>query len=466
MGYAGNGNYFEYDVMNKAKSKFVCQSCGAVHQKWSGRCDACGAWNSIEEEFFSKGTSAYIKNQNPTDCKIEMHSLTHPTLENMRDSSGMPELDRALGGGLVKGSAILLGGDPGIGKSTLLLQLADRVSNQESYCLYISGEESEEQIKLRALRLSINNNNVKLACGTMLKDILSLMENSKQACVVIIDSIQTMYHDEISAAPGTVSQVRACAFELIQVAKKKCITLILVGHVTKDGQIAGPKVLEHMVDAVLYFEGEAGNGFRIIRAVKNRYGAANEIGIFEMQDGGLMEVNNPSSLFLSERTEPISGVAVFAGIEGSRPILVEVQALIVPTFMASPRRSAVGWDNNRLAMLLAVLNSRYGLNLLDKEVYLNFAGGIKMNEPAADLAVAAALISATNGIPIDHNTVFFGEIGLSGEVRKVSHHDMRQNEAFKLGFKHSICPTTNKKNACNIEQLSIIRIDELKKIIC
>lgn len=450
--------------MAKAKSRFVCQECGAVHQKWVGKCEACDAWNSITEEVVSQKTTAYIKGP-ASKGGLEMHDINEPAAFIMRTPTGLPELDRALGGGIVTGSAILIGGDPGIGKSTLLLQVADKMSNAERYCLYLSGEESPEQIKLRAQRLNIKDSHVQLACGILLKDMIALMEVPNPPSVMIIDSIQTIYHDEISSAPGTVSQVRACAFELIQVAKRRGITLVLVGHVTKDGQIAGPKVLEHMVDAVLYFEGEQGNSFRIVRAVKNRFGAANEIGVFEMHDSGLSEVTNPSSLFLSERSEQVSGVTVFAGMEGSRPILVEVQALIVPTFMASPRRSTLGWDNNRLAMLIAVLNSRYGLNLLDKEVYLNFAGGIRIQEPAADMAVVAALISAAGDKPIDPGTVFFGEIGLSGEVRRVSHHDARVSEAHKLGFKKVVCPQPAKNNTCKILQTSVTRIDELKKFI-
>jgi len=450
--------------MSKAKTRFICQECGAIHQKWAGKCEACNAWNSISEEVVSKKVTPYIKNSTGKGS-LEMHDINAPATFVMRNSSGMPELDRALGGGMVTGSAILIGGDPGIGKSTLLLQVADKMSREDGYCLYLSGEESPEQIKLRAQRLNIKDSRVQLACGILLKDMMALIEAPNPPSIIIIDSIQTAYHDEISSAPGTVSQVRACAFELIQATKRRDITLILVGHVTKDGQIAGPKVLEHMVDTVLYFEGEQGNSFRIIRAVKNRFGAANEIGVFEMHDNGLSEVTNPSSLFLSERSEPVSGVTVFAGMEGSRPILVEVQALIVPTFMASPRRSTLGWDNNRLAMLIAVLNARYGLNLLDKEVYLNFAGGIRIQEPAADMAVIAALISAAGDTPIDPKTVFFGEVGLSGEVRRVSHHDLRIAEAQKLGFKTVVCPQPAKNNACNIVQNSLTRIDELKKII-
>lgn len=450
--------------MSKAKTRFICQECGAIHQKWVGRCDSCLGWNTIVEEVVNlKSTPNMISSFQGQG--LEVHDLTEQPSIVMRKTTQIPELDRVLGGGLVSGSALLIGGDPGIGKSTLLLQVVDKMSSQDEHCLYISGEESAEQIKLRADRLGIRNPSVRLACGILLRDMIAMLSVSNPPSLVIIDSIQTIYHDEISSAPGTVTQVRSCAFELIQVAKKKNITLIFVGHVTKDGQLAGPKVLEHMVDAVLYFEGENGNSFRIVRAVKNRFGAAGEIGVFEMSDAGLSEVMNPSSLFLSDRNSDVSGVSVFAGMEGTRPILIEVQALIVPTFMASPRRSAIGWDNNRLAMLIAVLNSRCGLNLLDKEVYLNFTGGIRVQEPAADMAVVSALISAALDKPIDRGSVFFGEIGLSGEIRRVSHHDSRVSEAEKLGFKKVISPEPMKNNTCKIVQKYVTQISELKNII-
>jgi DNA repair protein RadA/Sms len=419
--------------MSKALSEFTCQECGTRYRKWQGKCDGCGAWNTIFQE--SLPTSPFIKKKKAAN-KHQLFDLDAAEQKIMRDVIGIEEFDRTLGGGMVKGSVTLLGGEPGIGKSTILLQLASKLAENERKTLYISGEESLEQIKLRAKRLQTINPHTKVATITLLSDILTAInELSPEYGLIIIDSIQTLYHDEINSAPGTVSQVRACAFELIRAAKSKNIALILVGHVTKDGQIAGPKVLEHMVDTVLYFEGDHNNEFRIIRSVKNRFGAANEIGIFEMTESGLVEVKNPSSIFLPSRDHDISGSTIFPGMEGSRPILLEIQALIVPSFLATPRRGVVGWDVNRLAMMIAVLNARFGLNLLDKEVYLNVTGGLKINEPGADIAVAAALISAASNLAIDGKTVFIGEVGLSGELRQTTHMEQRLNEAYKLGFK-------------------------------
>jgi DNA repair protein RadA/Sms len=335
---------------------------------------------------------------------------------------------------------VLIGGDPGIGKSTLLLQAAASLGSLGNNIYYISGEESIDQVRLRAKRLGLEKSGVKLASTTNVLDILKTLDNKDMPTAVIIDSIQTMYIEDLASAPGTVSQVRASAGELTMLAKRKNIILIIVSHVTKDGQIAGPKVLEHLVDTVLYFEGERGHQFRILRSIKNRFGAANEIGVFEMSEMGLSEVSNPSELFLSSRSENISGAAVFAGMEGTRPILVEVQALIAPSFMPTPRRAVVGWDLNRLSMIIAVLNARFGLNLGDKEVYLNVAGGLRINEPGADLAVAAALISAARDIPLPDNCAVMGELGLSGEVRMVSGIDVRLKEAAKLGFENIIVP--------------------------
>jgi DNA repair protein RadA/Sms len=435
-----------------AKNFYSCQECGTIHSKWSGKCPDCGAWNSLIEEYETGGAtnsvggnlstniSAKAKNIKEKGKKIEMAGLDALGIDVPRIKVGMVELDRVLGGGLVKGSAILIGGDPGIGKSTLLLQTAASLSNNGANIFYISGEESIDQVRLRAKRLGLDKSGVKLACSTNVLDIIKTIDVKDSPQVVIIDSIQTMYIEELSSAPGTVSQVRACAGELTMLAKRKNITLLIVSHVTKDGQIAGPKVLEHMVDTVLYFEGERGYQFRILRAIKNRYGAANEIGVFEMNDIGLSQVLNASELFLSSRSENISGAAVFAGMEGTRPILVEVQALIAPSFIPTPRRAVVGWDLNRLAMIIAVLNARFGLNLGDKEVYLNIAGGLKINEPAADLAVALSLISASKDISLPNSCVAMGELGLSGEVRMVSGIDMRIKEAVKLGFKNIILP--------------------------
>lgn len=443
--------------MAKSSTQFVCQSCGSVTNKWSGKCDACGEWNCIAEE---QGATTVPKGLSKAKGKgIDWQALDADTEGSKRISTGILELDRVLGGGLVEGSAILIGGDPGIGKSTLLLQMVVRLSQQEVACAYISGEESTAQISLRAKRLGLTHGGVKLASATSVRDIITSLDGVKAPDVVIIDSIQTMYIDNIEAAPGTVSQVRACSHELIRFAKRKNIALFLVGHVTKDGQIAGPRVLEHMVDTVLYFEGERGYPFRILRSVKNRFGGTDEIGVFEMADEGLKEVTNPSALFLSARSEAVSGAAVFAGIEGSRPLLLEIQALVSPSYMSSPRRAVVGWDSNRLAMLLAVLETRLGLRFSDKEVYLNVAGGLKISEPAADLAVAAALISATFDTPLPSECVFFGEIGLSGEIRQVARADARLKEAEKLGFKSSMNPPlkSTKSLTITVKTLDTIR---------
>lgn len=434
--------------MAKAHSHFVCQACGSVTSKWSGKCDSCGEWNTIAEEAQPESAPKGLKPGK--SGKIEFQALAAETEDAARFPTGIGELDRVLGGGLVQGSAILIGGDPGIGKSTLLLQAVVAAAKNGHSVAYISGEESVAQISLRAKRLELTHAGVQLAAATSVRDIMSSLDtpplSPPQAGgkkggvdIAVIDSVQTVYIDNIEAAPGTVSQVRAASHELIRLAKRRGMTLFLVGHVTKDGQIAGPRVLEHMVDTVLYFEGERGHPYRILRSVKNRFGGTEEIGVFEMGDLGLQEVTNPSALFLSGRAERVSGSAVFAGMEGSRPMLVEVQALVAPTFMSSPRRAVVGWDSNRLAMLLAVLETRAGMRFSDKEVYLNIAGGLRISEPAADLAVAAALISALYDMPVPETCVFFGEIGLSGEVRRVGRSDARLKEAEKLGFSRAVC---------------------------
>lgn len=435
-----NSNYATM-VKTKKRLTYYCQDCGTKHSKWSGRCEHCGTWDSIVEE--AEGAAQHMGSRaNHAGNKIEFVDLLGPVTEQPRTTTAIKELDRVLGGGLVKGSAILLGGDPGIGKSTLLLQLVSTLSQQGCSCVYISGEESVDQVRLRAKRMGVSGDTVKLASATLVNDISTTLDTPNAPDLVIIDSIQTMFLEEIGSAPGTVSQVRSSAHELIRIAKSRGTSMVLVGHVTKEGQIAGPKLLEHMVDTVLYFEGERGHNFRILRAVKNRFGAANEIGVFEMKDKGLEEVPNPSSLFLSERQGGVSGSAVFAGLEGTRPVLVEVQALVSPSLMANPRRAVVGWDSNRLAMLLAVLQTRYGISFGDKEVYLNMAGGLRIAEPAADLAVATALLSAVTDIAVPEEHVVFGEIGLSGEIRMVGQADIRLKEAEKLGFKGAIVPSS------------------------
>jgi DNA repair protein RadA/Sms len=447
--------------MAKSTSNYVCQSCGSVSNKWAGKCDACGSWNTMVEEVAEsapKGLSA------GKGRKLEWVPLSKETEDAPRKATGIGELDRTLGGGLVAGSAVLIGGDPGIGKSTLLLQAAVAMAARGLNVAYISGEESVAQVSLRAKRLGLLNANVILASATSVRDIIASLEASK-AEMVVIDSIQTMYVDNIEAAPGTVSQVRAASNELIRMAKKRGLTLFLVGHVTKDGQIAGPRVLEHMVDTVLYFEGERGHPFRILRSVKNRFGGTDEIGVFEMADMGLREVTNPSALFISGRKSDVSGACVFAGMEGSRPLLVEIQALVAPTYMTSPRRAVVGWDTNRLAMVLAVLETRLGIRFSDKEVYLNVAGGLKITEPAADLTVVTALISALNDVPVSSGTVVFGEIGLSGEVRQVARMDARLKEAEKLGFTRAICPETKLAKGATLRMTTLSQIADLVEAV-
>lgn len=438
--------------MTKKKTAFSCQSCGAIHFKWSGKCTDCGAWNSLVEEFAEGGASHFTrisddkKSKNSDGKKIELVQLTGEAQNFPRIQTKINELDRVLGGGLVQGSVVLIGGDPGIGKSTLLLQTAESLAAGKNQVVYISGEESIDQIRLRAQRMGVKQDSIQLAATTNIAEIVNSIDGKKLPTVVIIDSIQTMFLNELASAPGTVSQVRAAAGELTIFAKKNNITLLIVSHVTKDGQIAGPKVLEHMVDTVLYFEGEKDLHFRILRSIKNRFGAANEIGVFEMNEIGLSEVSNPSELFLTSYDRETSGSIVFAGVEGTRPILVEIQALVSPSFIPTPRRAVVGWDANRLAMVIAVLNSRFGLNLFDKEVYLNIVGGLKIEETAADLAVACALISAARDIALPSSTIAIGEVGLSGEVRMVGNLEGRLKEAAKLGFRNCLIPKANEKN--------------------
>ena len=423
--------------MPRPSTRYVCQNCGASYPRWAGRCDSCGSWNTLAEETVSvaPGARASAGRGRP----VELVALDAVSPDMPRHATGIAELDRVCGGGLVPGSAVLIGGDPGIGKSTLLLQAACRLAAGRS-CAYISGEEAIDQIRLRAARLGLDGASVGLAAVTNVGDIVSTIGAVGGPDVVIIDSIQTMYVEAMDSAPGTVGQVRAAAAELIRAAKARGVTLFIVGHVTKDGAIAGPRVLEHMVDTVLYFEGERGHQFRILRAVKNRFGPTDEIGVFEMTGHGLMEVANPSELFLADRHGDISGAAVFAGIEGTRPVLVELQALVAPSPLGTPRRAVIGWDSARLAMVLAVLEARCGVAVGASDVYLNVAGGLRVSEPAADLAVAAALLSSLTGEPVPADTVVFGEIGLSGEVRMVGQADARLKEAAKLGFSQVISP--------------------------
>ena len=425
---------------------FTCQACGAASSRWSGRCEACGEWNSIVED---KPLSAGPASKSLGALKGRAVALSDLSTEEPpppRTVSGVDEFDRVLGGGLVAASAILVGGDPGIGKSTLLLQAAANFARKGLKTIYVSGEEAPAQVRMRAQRLGLADAPVKLAAETNLRNILTTLETERPA-LAVIDSIQTMWADNVESAPGSVSQVRAAAHELVTFAKTRGVSVVLVGHVTKEGQIAGPRVVEHMVDTVLYFEGERGHQFRILRAVKNRFGPADEIGVFEMTGAGLAEVANPSALFLSDRETPAPGSVVFAGIEGTRPVLVELQALVAPSTLAQPRRSVLGWDGGRLAMILAVLEARVGIPFAGLDVYLNVAGGMKINEPAADLAVAAALMSAREDVSLPADTVVFGEISLSGALRPVSQAENRLKEAQKLGFTTAIAPARSKFGA-------------------
>jgi DNA repair protein RadA/Sms len=447
--------------MAKNQKSYVCQSCGSVTSKWGGKCEACNEWNTIVEEVSESAPKGL--GQGRKGKSLDIVSLKGETNQNIpRHHSGVAEFDRVTGGGIVPGSAILIGGDPGIGKSTLLLQVVCKLASAGKTCLYVSGEEAVDQVRLRARRLGLEKAPVALASATSVRYIVASMEDpSNPMDLIVIDSIQTMYVDTVESAPGTVTQVRTCTQELIRVAKKRNIAILFVGHVTKEGQIAGPRVLEHMVDAVLYFEGDRGHQFRILRTVKNRFGPTDEIGVFEMANEGLVEVPNPSALFLAQRQDNVAGSAVLAGLEGTRPVLVEVQALVAPSPLGTPRRAVIGWDSNRLAMVLAVLEARCGVTLSQSDIFLNIAGGIRISEPAADLAVAAALLSSQSNIPVPGNTVFFGEVGLAGEIRSVSQPDVRLKEAAKLGFDRAVIPQRPSKKGAAPAKLEGLRVEEI-----
>ncbi|MCA0977538.1 DNA repair protein RadA [Qipengyuania flava] len=432
--------------MAKPKKRYICQACGSVSHRWQGQCADCAEWNTLVED--APATVFSLKHDLSSGGRaVEFVDLDKPGEMPIRQKTGLAEFDRALGGGLVPGSAILMGGDPGIGKSTLLLQAAAKVARDGHSVAYVSGEEASGQVRMRAARLGLSDAPVKLAAATGVRDILTTLGQMETPKFLVIDSIQTMHSDTIEGAPGTVSQVRGCAFELIRYAKENGVALVLVGHVTKDGNIAGPRVLEHMVDVVMSFEGERSHQYRILRALKNRFGAVDEIGVFSMEGEGLEEVENPSMLFLSGREQPMAGSAVFPAMEGTRPVLIEIQALIVRLQSgATPRRAVVGWDSGRLAMLLAVLESRCGLSFSSAEVYLNVAGGYRLSDPAADLAVAAALVSALADKPLPDRSVWLGEVSLAGEVRPVAHGNVRLREAAKLGFERGYGPADPKNN--------------------
>ena len=429
--------------MARSTLAFVCQSCGVAHPKWSGRCDDCGAWNTLVEEQAAPPAGATARRTGKGRAFV-LEGLSSASEEPTRRLTQIAEFDRVAGGGLVPGSALLLCGDPGVGKSTLVLQVMAAYAGPKKSAVYISGEEALAQVRLRAARMGLADAPVQLGSATCVEDILATIATAPPPDILVIDSIQTVWTSALDAAPGTIAQVRTATHDLVRYAKASGTALILIGHVTKDGQIAGPKAVEHLVDAVLYFEGERGHHFRILRAVKNRFGATDEIGVFEMTGSGLAEVSNPSALFLGDRSGLAPGAAVFAGMEGTRPLLCEIQALTAPTGYGTPRRAVVGWDAGRLSMILAVLDARAGLGMSGRDVYLNVAGGLKIAEPAADLAAAAALISSFTGRPLPKDTVIFGEIALSGDVRPAPHAEARLKEAAKLGFARAFVPAGTK----------------------
>lgn len=448
--------------MAKGKTSiFFCQSCGYESSKWMGQCPGCKEWNTFVEEVVDKKSAGTLSKQkaNAEEAKVLPLSQIEMTYDK-RVSTGMKELDRVLGGGIVQGSMVLVGGDPGIGKSTLLLQVCKNLSEQKVKVLYISGEESLQQIKIRAERIGTFGDSLKLFCETNLDTIKAVIDREKPQ-IVVIDSIQTMFNEEVSSAPGSVSQVRESTGVLMQIAKGMGISIFIVGHVTKEGVVAGPRVLEHMVDTVLYFEGDRHAAYRILRGVKNRFGSTNEIGVFEMRQSGLEEVENPSEYMLSGKPEGASGSVVACSMEGTRPILLEVQALVCHSNFGIPRRTAAGTDFNRVNLLMAVLEKRLGLKLGDCDAYVNIAGGIKMNEPAIDLGIVLALISSYKDKPIDEKTICFGEVGLSGEVRAVNMAEQRVLEAKKLGFEVCILPEVCKKSMTNIKGIRLIGVSTI-----
>src|SRR5580698_5378994 len=446
--------------MAKSSTTFVCQSCGASHAKWSGKCEACGGWNTVTEEGIAppqgSGAVRRIKGR-----PIALEDLKSQDAPPQRRPTGIAEFDRVTGGGLVPGSALLVGGDPGIGKSTIILQALGKYAQNGGHAIYMSGEEAMAQVRMRAARMGLSDAPLMLGAATNVEDILATLEAGPPPGVVAIDSIQTIWTSALDAAPGTIAQLRTASFDLVRYAKASGAALLLVGHVTKDGQIAGPKAIEHLVDAVLYFEGERGHHFRVLRAVKNRFGATDEIGVFEMTGQGLAEVANPSSLFLGDRESAAPGTAVFAGLEGTRPLLCEIQALVAATGYGTPRRAVVGWDTGRLAMILAVLDARAGVGIGGSDVYLNVAGGLKIAEPAADLAAAAALVSSFGGEALPRDCVFFGEISLSGDVRPVPQAELRLKEAAKLGFKAAYIPKGTRTDAAGLKLTEVTSVADL-----
>ncbi|MFB3171094.1 DNA repair protein RadA [Neobacillus sp. 179-C4.2 HS] len=457
--------------MVKRKTKFMCQECGYESPKWLGKCPGCGEWNKMVEEVEVTGGNrrgAFAHSQGVSTLAAKPTPITAiESLSEPRILTDLNELNRVLGGGVVKGSLVLIGGDPGIGKSTLLLQVSSQLANKGNQVLYISGEESLRQTKLRAERLGIKSENLLVYAETNLEEINRTIENTNPS-FVIIDSIQTVFHPEVTSAPGSVSQVRECTSELMRIGKTKGIAIFIVGHVTKEGSIAGPRLLEHMVDTVLYFEGERHHTYRILRAVKNRFGSTNEMGIFEMKEFGLDEVANPSEIFLEERSQGAAGSTVVASMEGTRPVLVEIQALISPTSFGNPRRMATGIDHNRVPLLMAVLEKRMGMLLQNQDAYLKVAGGVKLDEPAIDLAIIVSIASSFRDRPTRATDCIIGEVGLTGEVRRVSRIEQRVQEAAKLGFERVILPANNLsgwKGPKGVELIGVSTVAEALKAV-
>lgn len=449
--------------MAKIKTKYVCQSCGYETAKWLGKCPECTKWNTFVEEIDQKSTKKEVFIIDKSSSKpVSINSIE--SKEEERFTTDINELDRVLGGGIVKGSLVLVGGDPGIGKSTLLIQVSSNVANLGKTVLYITGEESESQIKMRAKRLGINSENLYIFAENNLSIIESYLESVNPE-LIILDSIQTVFSPEISSAPGTVSQIKEGTSKFMKISKKMGISTFIVGHVTKEGSLAGPKLLEHMVDTVLYFEGERYNTYRLVRAVKNRFGSTNELGVFEMRDLGLVELDNPSKILISEKPKDVAGSVIISTVEGTRPMLLELQALVSPTSFGIPKRTSTGVDYNRVGMLLAVLEKRVGLQIQNQDVYINIVGGIKINEPSIDLGIAISVASSFRNIPIDEDIVVTGEVGLTGEVRAVSFIEKRIAECKKLGFKKIVVPRSNYDVVKETKGIEIWPVDNLRQAI-
>jgi DNA repair protein RadA/Sms len=448
--------------LKKSKTNFFCQHCGYMSPKWLGKCPSCNGWNCFAEELVVETDSGSRAEMKFDGKPLPIEDI--PAQEGQRTVTGIAEIDRVLGGGIVSGSAILIGGEPGIGKSTLMLQVMKNLAENGHKVLYVSGEESAHQIKLRSNRIGATTKDLLLLVEVSLERILEQIKKVEPA-IVVIDSIQTVYSGDLMSAPGSVGQVREASSRLILFSKKNGIPVFLVGHVTKDGSIAGPKVLEHMVDTVLYFEGDSGHAYRIIRSIKNRFGPTNEIGVFEMQDNGLKEVPNPSAFFLEQRPQNVPGSVVVPSLEGTRPILVEIQALVSATNLGMPRRTAIGVDHNRVSLLVAVLDKICGMHLGGSDIFINVAGGVRVEEPAVDLGVVAAMASSFLDRPVDSRTVIFGEVGLTGEVRAVSQMEVRVKEAARLGFSRCIVPKTNATQLTKIVKMEVCAISSLKELL-